>query len=70
MLCLGGCNGQKMDGYIMEVNEDSLLIAEGATEEEVIKWLELTYEELIDSQSTPSQYEKVEDFQVGDYVRR
>lgn len=73
VLSLGGCNVQKMDGYIMEVNEDSLLIAEGATEEEAIKWLELTYEELIDSQPAPSlvaiQYEKVEDFQVGDYVQ-
>ncbi len=46
VLCLGSCNGQKMDGYIMEVNEDSLLIAEGATEEEAIKWLELTYEKI------------------------
>lgn len=57
----------------MEVNEDNLLIAEGATEEEAIKWLELTYGELIDSQPAPSlvaiQYEKVEDFHVGDYVQ-
>ncbi|MEI3612577.1 hypothetical protein [Pseudogracilibacillus sp. SO30301A] len=39
-LLFSGCNGQKIDGYIMGVNENSFLLAEGATEEEASRWLE------------------------------
>ena len=57
----------------MEVDEGSLLIIEGATEEEVSEWKVLSFDELIDMRPAPSllvvRYENADDFQVGDYVK-
>ncbi len=63
----------KMEGYILEIEEDDILLANDASLEEYEEWKELTYDELLEATPTPSLieivYEGEKEFQKGDRVQ-
>lgn len=74
LLVLVGCNaGETIDGYILEVDEDRLMVAEGMTEKEYSEIKDLSHEERMEMEPAPSliviAYEEADDFQAGDYVK-
>jgi len=68
-----GCQpGEQIEGFILEVGEESLLLAEGATKEEYNEWKNVSYDDLMEMRPGPSllmiTYEETKKLSAGDYV--
>ena len=72
VIIIGCQSGAKVEGYVLIVEADAILLAEDATVEDYEAWKELTHNELIELNPSPSllkiTYEDAQDLNEGDYV--
>ena len=72
LIVLTGCQDNKIEGYVLEIDEGGFLFAEDATEEEYIKWEGLTHNELIELTPGPRliqiEYEQLSDLEAGNHI--
>src|SRR5699024_12530738 len=71
VIIIGCQSGAKVEGYVLIVEADAILLAEDATVEDYETWKELTHNELIELNPSPSllkiTYEDAQDLNEGDY---